>query len=130
MDAVNNPISLTNLYPSRRGATTASAGSANTPSDMRDPNAETVAVTPIEMNFVSMLGESPVFAWIGITVLLLAGMWLATRFGGSRPAANARLSIYNIIAIPVLAIVGGSIAKVIAARWRLPFGISTIILAS
>jgi hypothetical protein len=76
----------------------------------------------------SLLGE-PVKAWIALAVLLFAGMWLATRFRGNVAAANIRFSIYNVIAVVVLGIVGGSIAKVLAARFPIP-GVSTIVLAS
>lgn len=125
----NNPIALSNLYPGARGATVAQAGSENNPGNTNDMT-DSVALTPIEANFASMLRDNPLWAWIGLVVLLFAGMWIATRFRGTAMAANLKFSIYNIIAVVVLGIVGGAIAKVAAARWKLPFGISTIILAS
>jgi hypothetical protein len=124
----NNPISLKNLYPRASGATTSAAGSVQSEGSTNDTNSPD-GLNILEANFSrSILGE-PVKAWIALTVLLFGGMWLATRFRGSANAANVKFSIYNIIAIVVLGIVGGSIAKVLAARFPLP-GVSTIILAS
>lgn len=133
----NNPLSLHNLYPHEGDrASTAQAGTENNPGNTNDPGSSSVAVHPTEATFASSLRDNPVYGWIGLVVLLLGGMWLATRFArGERPAANARLSIYNLIAIPILAICGGAIAKVgvqaLANRgYKIPFGIGTIILAS
>lgn len=133
--ATNNPISLGNLYPASGRVTTATAGSVQSPSDTADPQGKTVAATNVEQTFAMSLGDKPVWGWIGLVVLLLGGMWLATKFAGSKPAANARLSIYNLIAVTVIAIVGSSIAKVgvtaLANRgYKLPFGIGTIILGA
>src|SRR5260370_23155551 len=126
---VNNPIGLHNLYPGAPGSSVAQAGSESNPGNTEDMGSS-VAIHPIEANFASMLGTNPVWAWIGLVVLLFAGMFLATRFRGSTTAANLRFSLYNVIAVVTLGIVGGAIAKVAAAKWKLPFGISTIILAS
>lgn len=125
----NNPISLGNLYPAARTSTVAQAGSANSTGDTNDMS-DTVAVHPMEANFAGMVHDNAVWAWIGLTVLVFALMALATWWGGSKPAANIRFSITNIIVVLALSILGGSIAKVLAAKYNLPFGISKIILAS
>jgi cation transporter-like permease len=125
----NNPIALSNLYPGAGGSTTSQAGSAMSTGTTNDTSETAPALNMLERNFSkSLLGE-PVKAWIALAVLLFGGMYLATRFRGSAAAANVKFSLYNIVAIVVLGIVGGAIAKVLAARFPIP-GISTIILAS
>lgn len=125
----NNPIGLHQLYPAAGGVSNAQAGSAMSTGTTNDMSETAPALNAIEAGFSrSLLGE-PVKAWIALAVLLFGGMWLATRFRGSANAANVRFSVYNVIAIVVLGIVGGSIAKVLAARFPIP-GVSTIILAS
>lgn len=128
-EPTNNPISLTNLYPTAKGSTTTQAGSASGPSNIKDTS-DVQAVSPIERAFAKSLIGEPVKAWIAIVIVLFAGMWLATRFKGSAQAANVKFTLYNIIAVVTLSIAGGAIAKVVAARWSLPFGVSTVILAS
>jgi len=129
-----NRISLANLYPDERSTTTAEQGSEQNPANTNDPT-DSASPHPIEQTFASSLRDNPVYGWLGLLILLLAGFWIATRFSGGKPAANARLSIFNLIAIPTLAIVGSSIAKVgvqaLANRgYKLPFGMGTVILAA
>lgn len=127
--SVSNPLSVKNLYPTARGTTTASAGSAMSPGNTEDTSSTAPSLNVLERAFqTSILGE-PVKAWIAIIVLLFGGMWLATRFGGNSTAANIKFSFYNVIVVIVLGIAGGAIAKVLAARFPIP-GVSTIILAS
>lgn len=130
-----NRINLGNLYPADGRASTTQAGTENNPANTADPGARSVAATPIEQTFAMSLRDKPVYGWIGLVVFLLGGMWLATRFAGSKPAANVRLSVFNLIAVTVIAVTGGSIAKVgvqaLANRgYKLPLGIGTIILAA
>lgn len=125
MDALSNPLSLRNLYPGVGGASIAQAGSPQAPETTTAPQ----GLTPLERGLkVGLLGE-PVKFWILLTVILFAGMWLARRFGGAANFANIKFSLYNVVAIVVLTIVGQSIAKVLAARFPIP-GVSTIILAA
>lgn len=133
MDALSNPLALRNLYPSAMGATSSQAGSAMTPATTADSSdiARTApsGLTATERAFkIGVLGE-PVKFWLVLTILLFGGMWVARRFGGNANFANVKFSLYNIIAIVVLTIVGQSIAKVLFTRFPIP-GISTIVLAA
>lgn len=128
--ANNNPIALGNLYPAYgTRISNVQAGSEQTAGATNDMS-ETVAVHPIEQNFAEMVHDNATYSWIGLFALTLGLMALATWWGGSRPAANIRFSITNVIVVLALSILGGSIAKVLAAKYNLPFGISKIILAS
>ncbi|HEV7738624.1 MAG TPA: hypothetical protein VGO47_14785 [Chlamydiales bacterium] len=125
----NNPIALANLYPRAQGVTTSQAGSAMTPSSTGDMSRPSGDVTLVENALqIGLLGE-PVKFWILLAVIAFGGMWIANHFKGNAVFGNIRFSLYNIIAIVVLSIVGGSIAKVIFTRFPIP-GISTIVLAS
>lgn len=125
----NNPIALGNLYPRAQGVTTAQAGSAMTPSSTGDMSRPSGDLTLVEHALqIGLLGE-PVKFWILLAVIAYGGMWVATRFKGNAVFGNIRFSLYNIIAVVVLSIVGSSIAKVIFTRFPVP-GISTIVLAS
>ena len=126
----NNPIALGNLYPAQgMRVSNVQAGSENTTSATNDMS-DTTAIHPMEANFAGMVKDNAVWAWIGLIVLTFALMAVATWWGGSKPAANIRFSITNIIVVLALSILGGSIAKVVASKYNLPIGISKIILAS
>jgi hypothetical protein len=133
MDALSNPLALRNLYPNAGGASSAQAGSAMTPATTADTSdiarTSSSGLMQTERAFkIGVLGE-PVKFWLLLTVLLFGGMWVARRFGGSANFANVKFSLYNVIAIVVLTIVGQSIAKVLFTRFPVP-GISTIVLAA
>lgn len=126
---MNNPLALGNLYPRTGGVTTAQAGSAMTQSSTVDTSRGPGELTLVENALaIGLLGE-PVKFWILLAVLAFGGMWIANRFKGNASFANIRFSLYNIIAIVILGIVGSSIAKVLFTRFPIP-GISTIVLAS
>lgn len=124
----NNPIGLHNLYPMAPGASTPQAGSENNPGATNDMS-DSIAAHPAEQNFVISLGDSPLWTWLAFAFALGILMYLVTRVRGAS-AANLKFTLFNLVAVTGLSILGGSIAKVIATRWRLPFGISTIINAS
>lgn len=124
----NNPIALSNLYPGAPGATVAQAGSENNPGATNTMDSS-VAVHPVEMNFMRSLGDNPLWTWLAFALALGILMYVVTRIRGAS-GANLKFTLYNIIVVTGMTILGGSIAKVIATRWRLPFGISTIINAS
>lgn len=126
----NNPIALGNLYPHMgMQVSNVQAGSEQTTGNTNDMSSPE-AVHPIEQNFANMVHDNAVYAWIGLVAVTLGLMALATWWGGSKPAANIRFSITNIIVVLALSILGGSIAKVLATKYNLPFGVSKIILAS
>jgi hypothetical protein len=131
-DGTVDTLSARSLYPKKRGVTLAQAGSAQTTSNTADMS-ETVSAENTMIPLRSALNISvvgnPLHYWLAITFLLFGGMWLATRFAGSAAAANIKFSVYNIGAIVVLGIVGGSIAKVLFTRFPVP-GVTPIVLAS
>jgi dolichyl-phosphate-mannose--protein O-mannosyl transferase len=88
-------------------------------------------VSKLEEGFQYSLLGNPVKWWIALVIVSFGGMWLATRFKGTAASANIRFNFYNILAVLFLSILGGAIAKVLAAKYQryLP-GISTIVLAS
>jgi hypothetical protein len=124
-----NSISLANLYPAAKSVVPSTGSEA----DSIGVDTEHVSMlSSIEHNFSKgMLLGKPVSAYVAMVIILFAGMWLATRFKGSAGAANVRFSVYNVIAITALAIVGPAIAKVLAAQFSHYLGpVATVILAS
>lgn len=126
---VSNSLSLRDAYPATPGASTPQSGGSTAAQETSTQGAVDKG-SPVLANaaYTGMQG-SPVHFWIALVVLLFGGMWLATKYEGGGTYANIKFSVYNILAIVLLGIAGGAIAKVIMTRWPLP-GVSTIVLAS
>lgn len=124
----NNPLALASLYPAEGGSSTTEAGGENNPGATNDTT-DTVAAHSIEVNFARGLGDSPVWTWLAFAFALGLLMYLVTRIRGAA-ASNLKFTLYNLVVVTGLSILGGSIAKVIATKWHIPFGISTIVNAS
>lgn len=121
-----------NFYPATGGVTDAQAGSAANPATTADPTdmipQDNEVLVPLQRALqVGLLGE-PVRWWLALAFLLFGGMWVVNRFGGGT-FANIKFTLYNVIAVTLIAIVGPSIAKVVFTRFPVP-GITTIVLAS
>lgn len=129
----NFPIFRRNFYPTAPGVTTAQAGSALNPASIQDPTdmipQDSETLVPLQRALQVGLAGEPVKWWLMLAVLLFGGMWVASRFGGNANFANIKFTIYNVLAIVILGIVGQSIAKVFFTRFPIP-GISTIVLAA
>lgn len=126
----NNTIGLGNLYPAAKSF----APSTGSEADSIGVDTEHVStLSPIERSFsrAVVLGQ-PVAAYIGILILVVGAMMLATHFkSAEHPAANVKFSLYNVVIVSLLSIIGGAGLKILAAKFSHRLGpVATVILAS
>lgn len=126
----NNTVGLANLYPGARGISTSTGSEA----DSIGVQTEHVSMlSDVERSFSTgiVLGK-PVTAYIAILFVVGLIMFLATWFKTpEHPAANVKFSIYNIVAVTLLGVLGGAGLKTLAAKYSNKLGpVATVILAS
>jgi len=128
----NRPRRLYKDYYGGGGASTSEVGAEMSPAQMADPSdmmpGESEMLVPLQKALSIGLAGEPVRWWLALVFLLFGGMWVASKFGGIN-GANIKFSLYNVIAIVLIGITGGSIAKVLVTRFPIP-GITPIVLAS
>ena len=125
------PVLFKDIYGGG-GASSSEVGAPMSPAQMADPSdmipGESELLVPLQKALGIGLGGEPVKYWIALAALLIGGMWLLTRFGNIN-GANIKFSFYNLAAVTLIGIVGGSIAKVLVTRFPIP-GVTPIVLAA
>lgn len=130
---VNNQSTVRGVYGGAPGATVAQAASAMTPNSLNGTFSEAPesADVPVQGAAAPAGGalSSPV-TWLVILALLLVGFrFLASKGGEGAQFANLRVTIWNVILITLVAVVGLAFMKVVFSKIRIP-GLSTLIQAA
>lgn len=126
-----NVVPVRNLYPGAPGGTLATAGAASSPDGMSsDPipgESNTMIQTP------AVAGVSPLSWWVGIGILLGLILFAARKTGNESEFSNLRASTYNVAFITLVAILGITFMKVVAAKVKnVPGlgGFSSVVIAA
>ena len=128
---VNNVSTVRGVYGGAPGATVAQNGSAMTPNTLSGTFSEAPNASP-EAGASAPSGgtfSSPV-VWLVILALLLVGFrFLASKGGEGANFANVRVTIWNVILITLIAVVGLATAKVVFAKVNIP-GLTQLVHAA
>lgn len=133
-----NVLPSSNLYPGSGGGTLAQIGSTASPTSMRyaiDPSAPSgttaVAATPSPADS-SAVGH-PLTWWVAIAILVAAIFFTARKTGNAGEFSNLRASTYNIALITFIAILGITMAKILAVKVKgVPglSGLASVVIAA
>ena len=132
---VNNEVPARNVYGAATGNTLGQVSAAMNPASLSGANfseAPTNADVPIqgaEAPQQSGALGSPV-VWLVILALLIVGFrFLAKRGGEGAQFANLKVTIWNVLLITLVAVVGLAFLKVVLAKIRIP-GLTELVHAA
>lgn len=130
---VNNQATLRGVYGGAAGATLGQAGSAMTPNSLNGTFSEDPSTSdnPVQGAAAPSGGtfSSPI-VWLVVLALLLVGFrFLAKKGGEGGQYANVHVTIWNVILITLVAILGLATAKVVFSKINVP-GLSTLVHAA
>lgn len=133
-----NYVPIRNVYPFQTGGTlTQIAGSQSDYHANIDATSEgikmngNVGSTGEEVKPATNPASKPIFAWVGLLVLLIGLMYGAQKFGTSDQRsdfANIKLSAFNILVIALSAIIGTAFLRLIFSRFYIP-GVSEVVVS-
>jgi len=137
---VNNQGTVRGVYGGAPGATVGQVGSAMTPNSMATSGlslsgtySEAPTDSGVPMQGAAAPNGSPLgspVVWLVILALVLVGFrFLAQKGGEGKQYANVHVTIWNVILITLVAMVGFVFAKVVFTKFNIP-GLSTLIRAA
>lgn len=133
---VNNSVAARNVYGAAPGATISQIASAMTPDSLSGANfSEAPQSADVPMQGTESSGGgggtmgSPV-VWLVVIVLLLIGFrFLAQKGGEGAQFANLKVTVWNVILITLVAVVGITFMKVVFAKIPVP-GLTQLVHAA
>lgn len=135
--AFANTLSMGNVYPINRWGSLPVATQATTPFSLNSFGpAPSATDSPIpgnnDVDEALRVGArgNPLSWWVGLAVLLIAFMYATERLNSEGTTyANIKLTASNIFVITLAAIVGMTLLKLAATKFKIP-GLTTVILAA
>lgn len=131
ISADNNVVPSANVYPGT-GPSLANMGAPNSPvAMMYASDGQPQAVTP-SLPATGVTGH-PLSWWVGLAIVVAIIFYTARRTGNEGEFSNIRASTFNVSMITFIAILGLTLAKIVAVKIaRVPglTGLSSVILAS